>query len=197
MMVMTINTYLYLFCFRHLIQFILGSRKEDKRSIVSHEDLEQIRIQVILPVPAGCDSTKFYADVKESFLKSYKNENKFEISLQGLGTETWRLDGRVMFTKPCKQRNARERIKGILMKCHKRLGLSDAANQAFNQHWAQTANLNVKKDTAPFAGESHRWNDDGSPGEHNAQGAPPDFLLIAPPFLAITCIYRSAHHPNS
>ena len=67
-------------------------------------------MQVILPVPAGCDSTKFYADVKESFFKSYKNENKFQISLQGLGTETWRLEGRVMFTKPCKQRNASERI---------------------------------------------------------------------------------------
>ena len=166
------NSYLYLFCFRHLIKFILGSRNEDKRSIVSHENLEQIRIQVILPVPAGCDSTKFYADVKESFFKSYKNENKFQISLQGLGTETWLLEGRVKFTNQCKLKNARERIKGILLKCHKRLGFSDATNQAFIQHLGQTANLNVKKDTEPFAGESHRWISNGSSGEHNAQGAP-------------------------
>jgi hypothetical protein len=53
----------------------------------------------------------------------------------------------------CKLKNARERIKSILLKCHKRLCCSDAATQAFRQHLAQTANLNVKRDTEPFPKE--------------------------------------------
>jgi hypothetical protein len=145
-----------------------------------NEDVVQVRFQLVLPVPASCDSKAYLEDVRDSFLKSYKNETKFQMSLQGLGTGSWHLDGRVMFTSSCKLRNARQRIKTILMKCHERLRLSHAEIQAFNQHLGQTANLNVKKDTEPFAEEGHRWNVDGSSGEHNAQGALLHFLLIAP-----------------
>ena len=120
-----------------------------------NEDLEQVRFQVVLPVPASCDSTAYHEDIKSSFLKSYQKERKFQVSLRGLSTGTWRLEGRVMFTNTCKLRTASERFKAILMKCHERLRFSHAENQAFNQHLAQTANLNVKKDTEPFAGESH------------------------------------------
>ena len=60
---------------------------------------------------------------------------------------------------PCKPRNARERI---LLKCYKRLGLSEAENHTFIQYLGQTANLNVKKDTEPFAGEDHSWNVDAN-----------------------------------
>ena len=94
--------------------------------------------------------------------------------LQGLGTTAWRLEGRVMFTTPRKLRNARERIRGILLKCHKQLGFSEAENKKFSEYLGQTANLNVKKDTQPFAEEGHHWN-----VEPNAQGMLFHFLLNA------------------
>ena len=165
-----------------------------------NEDVEQVRFQVVLPVPASCDCTAYHEDIKSSFIKSYQKERKFQVSLRGLGTGTWRLEGRVMFANTCKLRTARERFKAILMKCHERLRFSHAENQAFNQHLAQTANLNVKKDTEPFAGKDHSWNVDGSSQSLLAnimrKVRPPDFLLIAPHFLAIKCIYLSAHHPD-
>ena len=120
---------------------------------------------------SSCDSTAYHADIRESFIKSYQKE-KFKISLQGLGTGTWRLDGRLMFTNSCKPKNARERIKGILMKCYKRLGLSEAENKTFSEYLKQSANLNVKKDIEPFAEEGHSWSVDGSsdplPAAHSA-----------------------------
>jgi hypothetical protein len=85
-----------------------------------NEDVAQVCMQVVLPVPACCNSTAYHTDIRESFLKSYKNEKKIQMCLQGLGTGTWHLEGRVMFAKPCKLRYARERIKGILLKCHER-----------------------------------------------------------------------------
>jgi len=137
-------------------------------------------MQVVLPVPAYCNSTAYHEDLRNSFLKSYQKENKFKMSLQGLGTGTWHLVGRVMFSQQCKLRNARDRIKSILMKCHERLELSYAEKQAFSQHLGQTANLSVKKDTEPFAEEGHHWIVEGSSREPNAQGAPLHFLHIVP-----------------
>ena len=172
------------------------SEMQAKRSTQpQNEDVVQVRIQVVLPVPAYCNSTAYHEDLRESFLKSYQRENKFKMSLQGLGTGTWHLLGRVVFSQTCKLRSARDRIKSILMKCHGRLDLSSAENQAFSQHLGLTSNLNVKKDTEPFAEEFHQWNVVGSSGETNEQGALLRFLLIAPS-LPIKCIHRFAHHPD-
>ena len=147
-----------------------------------NEDVVQVRIQVVLPVPAYFNSTAttaYHEDLRGSFLKSYQKENKFKMSLQGLGTGTWHLLERVLLSQPCKLRSARDRIKSILMKCHEHLGFSYAENQAFSQHLGLTANLNVKKDTEPFAEEGHHWNFEGSSGEPNAQGMLFHFLLNA------------------
>ena len=62
-----------------------------------NEDVTQIRFRVVLPVPVNRDSTAYHEDIRGSFIKSYKKEKKFQVSLQGLGTGTWLLDGRVMF----------------------------------------------------------------------------------------------------
>jgi hypothetical protein len=172
------------------------SEMQAKRSTQpQNEDVVQVRIQVVLPVPAYFNSTAttaYHEDLRESFLKSYQKENKFKMSLQGLGTGTWHLLGRVLFSQPCKLRSARDRVRTILMKCHERLGLSYAENQAFSHQLGVTANLSVKKDTEPFAEEGHHWNVEGASGEPNAQGALLHVLLIAPP-LTRNCIHSFAH----
>ena len=136
-------------------------------------------MQIVLRVPANCDSVLYHEDIRDSFLESYKKENNFQMSMQGLGTGTWLLDGRVKFKKAQRLRTARERIRGILLKCHNRLGFSDAANQAFSEYLGQTANLTAKKDCEPFAEGGHRWIVEGSSGEPNAQGEPLHFLHIS------------------
>jgi hypothetical protein len=142
-----------------------------------NEDVEQVRFQIVLPVPASCDSAAYHEEIRDSFLKSYQKERKFQMSVQGLGTEMWRLEGRVMFSKPCKPKSVRQRIKDILLKCYNNLNFSSDEKKKFNQYLQETANLNVKKDTQPFDEEGHHWN-----VEPNAQGALPllPFLLIAP-----------------
>jgi hypothetical protein len=140
----------------------------------------QVCIKVILPVPSCCDSTAYHANIRDSFLTSYQKEIKFQMLMQCLGTAVWHLAGRVMFTKPCKLRNARERVRGILLRCHKQLEFSEAENKKFSDYLGQSANLSVKKDTEPFAEEGHHWIVEGSSREPNAQGAPLHFLHIVP-----------------
>jgi len=90
-------------------------------------------------------------------MTAYNNEQQFQKSLQGLGTDTWRLEGRVKLNKPCKLRNARTRIKSVLMDWND--GLDPPPNEihAFNAHLAKC--LDLKPDAAPFtaAGDTHSW----------------------------------------
>jgi hypothetical protein len=161
----------------------------------NNEETDQVRVQVVLPVPACCDSTAYHAALKGSFFKSYKKERKFQMSLQGLGTGALRLEGRVKFEVSCRVRNARERFRNLLLKCHRQLVFSETENEKFKHYLADTANLSVKKDTEPFAQDGHHWNVDGSSGEPDARGALLHFLHIAPS-LPIKCIYCFANHPD-
>jgi len=71
----------------------------------NNEEVVQVRMEVILLVPACCDSTEYHADIRDSlFLKAYEKERNFNMSLQGLGTGQWHFEGRAMFTKPCRLR---------------------------------------------------------------------------------------------
>ena len=72
------------------------------------------------------------------------------MSLQGLGTDTWRLEGRVKLNKPCKLRNARTRFKSVLMDWNDGLDPPPNESHAFNTHLAKY--LDVKPDAAPFTG---------------------------------------------
>ena len=88
MMVLKLETcVLYLFL-EHLINFELGaSHKERRRLTTSYEDVVQVSMQVVLPVPAFCDSRAYHAHIRESFLSSYQKERKFQMSLQALELE--------------------------------------------------------------------------------------------------------------
>jgi len=76
----------------------------------SNQDVLQIRVYVVLPVPADWHSSACHEGLRDLFLTRYKSEQQFRMSLQGLGSDMWRLEGRVLFNKPCKLRSARKRI---------------------------------------------------------------------------------------
>jgi hypothetical protein len=190
MMLMVISLVISYLCFKCSFLFLpchisLGGSSGLQAATWStqpnNEEVVQVRLEIILLVPAGCDSTAYHIDIRDSFSKSYQKERKFYMSVQGLGTGRWHFEGRVMFTNPCRLRRARERIRNILLKCHARLEYSLAENQAFSQYLGQTSNLNVKKDTEPLP-EGHHWNLDRSSGEPiaAAQGALLHFLHISP-----------------
>ena len=69
-----------------------------------NEEVVQVRMEVILLVPACCDSKEYHADIRDSFLKAYEKERNVYMSLQGLGTGQWHFEGRAMFTKTCRLR---------------------------------------------------------------------------------------------
>ena len=122
-----------------------------------NQDVLQIRIDVVLPVPADWHSNACHEGLRDFFMTRYKSEQQFRMSLQGLGTDMWRLEGRVLFNKPCKLRSARRKLKGVLMEWNDGLQPSPSASDAFNNHLAKC--LDVKPDAAPFtaAGDTHSW----------------------------------------
>ena len=59
------------------------------------------------------------------------------MSLQGLGTDMWRAEGRVKFNKKCQLKSARKRIKGVLMDCH------DSLQPSLNLARRATHSINI------------------------------------------------------
>jgi len=115
--------------------------------------VQQVRIQLALRVPDGCDAAAYHADLKTSFLESYaKKDEWFQMSVQGLGTPIWQLQGRAKLEKAIRHRSARTRIRDIFKKCHDGLGLSPPVNQAYSKYLETT--LAVKQDAEPLSGES-------------------------------------------
>ena len=117
--------------------------------------MQQVLMQLDMRVPTGLDCTAYHEDLRRSFLASYKKDQWFQMSVQGLGTATWRLRGRVMLATKVKVKSVRRRIRDILMKCHERLALPDPANHVFGKHLE--AALDVKPDNDPFSGDRHSW----------------------------------------
>ena len=142
-----------------------------------NQDVLQIRVDVVLPVPAEWHSNACHEGLRDLFLTRYKNEQQFRMSLQGLGTDMWRLEGRVLFNKPCKLRSARRKLKGVLMDWNDGLQPPPSASDAFNNHLAKC--LDVKSDAAPFtaAGDTHSWT---IVERQAAQAAPPAAIAGAP-----------------
>ena len=83
------------------------------------------------------------------------------MTVQGLGTAVWRLNGRAKMTGEFRLRSARRRVRGILMQWHGRLGLPPASNQEFGKYLEKE--LHVTPDAAPFSGESHWWTPESPP----------------------------------
>ena len=100
-------------------------------------------------------SRKFYAEVRQSFLASFKKDQNLQMTVQGLGTQTWLLQGRVRLIQEVHLRNLRKPVRKILLKCQNSLGLPPASNQEFGKYLEKE--LHVTPDEAPFSGESHWW----------------------------------------
>ena len=107
--------------------------------------------------------TNFYADLRLSFLKSFIKDQRFQMSVQGLGTATWQLQGRVMLKADVRLRTARQRIRDILLKWHGRLGLSADAGHAFKKLLESKLVVKSLADDEPFAGDSHWWTPESPP----------------------------------
>jgi hypothetical protein len=125
----------------------------------SRQDVLQFQVQLNLNVPAGWRMQGYHARLQDVFLKTYKREQRFQMTLQGIGTDTWRLEGRVRLNQECKLRNARTRFKGVLMRCYEDLRLSPAENKAFSDYLGSSNVLSVKPDAEPFPGDgsTHSW----------------------------------------
>ena len=118
--------------------------------------MQQVRIQCTIRVPDGCDTPAYHEDLKKSFLESFGRKDEWlHISVRGLGTPAWHLQGRAKLEKEVRHRSARQRIRDIFVRCHERLGLNEAVNHAFGKY-LETA-LEVKPDTDPFDGEKRWW----------------------------------------
>ena len=98
-----------------------------------HEEVQQVCIERILPVPAGCACETYHEGLRDQFLKTYKKDTRFEMSVQGLGTDTLRLEGRVIFAQSCQVKNARERGKNMLPKFHDGIEIP-GVDPAFKAH---------------------------------------------------------------
>ena len=91
--------------------------------------MQQVRIQLILRVSDGCNAIAYRGDLKTLFLESYFNKDEwFQMSVQGLGTPTWHLQGRAKLVKVIHHRVVRNQIKLIITdvfkKCNEKLGFS-------------------------------------------------------------------------
>ena len=128
---------------------------------VSNEKVQQVQIEVDLQIADRLihsgNAATYYADLRQSFLECYKKDEDFQMTVLGLETATWRLRGRSRFKYEVHLQKARQRIGGILMQWHGRLGLPEASsglrNQAFGEYLERE--LQVTPDAAPLSGESH------------------------------------------
>ena len=122
----------------------------------SDEKVSQIRIQVPLPVPDGCNSAAYFADLKQTFLQSYDEDIFFQMSMQGIGTPTWWLRGNVRLKERVHLKSTRKRVKRIMVSsCHSRHVLDPDLNTKFGDYLARE--LKVTSDTEQLSGESHWW----------------------------------------
>ena len=67
--------------------------------------------------------------LRQSFLKSFCKDQYFQMTVQGLGTAVWHLNGLAKMTGDVLLRSAWRRVRGILMQWYCRLGLPPASNQ--------------------------------------------------------------------
>ena len=125
----------------HFIHNALPSWKSARQHCPSNNPIQQIKIDIAL------EATANYELLRQSFLESYSKDPYFQMTVQGLGTAVWRLNGRAkMGGSPQICSTTCQRI---LMKCHGRLGLPPASNQEFGKYLEKE--LQVTPDAAPFS----------------------------------------------
>ena len=146
------------------------------------------------------DSPKFYADLRLSFLESYKKDQYFQMSVQGLGTGTWQMRGRAMPKAPVHLRNARQRVRDILINCHRRLALNPAMDQAFGKYLE--TKLRVTSVEEPFSGSTHWWTPEDPRGQPSFAAAaafsgPRTVNVAGPPAAPTWAFNRPSAGPHS
>ena len=146
---MTINRFLQ----------IMGLISESSRA--SKQTVQQAQICFTLHPSELSNAQKLYSGLRHWFLESFNKDRNFQMSVDGLEKETWLFRGRVRLRNEVHLRNARTRVRKILLKCHASLGLSPASNQEFGKYLEKE--LQVTLDAAPFSGESHWWTPESPP----------------------------------
>ena len=147
----------------------------------SEQIVLQIRASVTIPVPLAWHSNAYHKRLRDIFMSTYKTDQRFQMSLQGLGTDVWRVEGRIKLNKQCQLRSARKRFMGVLMDCHDDLHTSRNESDAFRNDIAKF--LHVKPDNEPFpeVGDTHSstrglihqaGREQGGAGERHAVGVP-------------------------
>ena len=81
----------------------------------NNEELVQVRLEVILLVPAGCDSTAYHTDIRDSFIKSYQKERIFLYVSARAWYWTVAFRGSRDVYKNLQIEGIRERIRNILL----------------------------------------------------------------------------------
>ena len=72
-----------------------------------NDNLQQAEIRLALRIPEYSNVPKFYAEVRQLFLVSFKKDQNFQMTVQGLGTQTWLLQGRERLKQEVNLRNWR------------------------------------------------------------------------------------------
>ena len=80
----------------------------------SNDNLQQAEIRLALRIPEYSNVPKFYAEVRQLLLASFKKDQNFQMTVQGLGTQTWLLQGRERLKQEVHLRNLRKRVRKIL-----------------------------------------------------------------------------------
>jgi hypothetical protein len=88
-----------------------SSSWDKKKNCPRYQKVSQIKIKVSLHFHDGCNAAAFYADMEQTFLESYSQDHFFQISVQGVRTATWRLQGSLRMKEDVLLRNARLRVR--------------------------------------------------------------------------------------
>ena len=132
-----------------------SSSWDKKKNCPRNQKVSQIKIQVPLHIPDGCNAAAYYADLEQTFFKCYKDALFFQMSVQGVRTATWWLQGSVRLKEDVLLKNARSRVRKILLDCHSRHVLDTELNTKFGDYLA--SELKVTSDAEQLSGNSHWW----------------------------------------
>ena len=108
----------------------LSELSDSWKHYLSNEKVQQVQIEVDLRIAdrliQSGNATTYYADLRQSFLGSYKKEQYFQFSVLRLDTAMWRLQGRSSFK--CEVHLRRCRCSGTAALPSLRLQIKNSGN---------------------------------------------------------------------
>ncbi len=93
--------------------------------------------------------------MEQTFFEYYRDALFFQMSVQGAGTATWWLQGSMRIKGDVILKNARSRVREILVSCHSRHVLHPVLKKNFRDYLARE--LKVTSDAGQLSGNSHWW----------------------------------------